>query len=164
MVFKVKIDSPEPAIRSEEPENGGGFIENPKILVPEGEYKLRYRNYETGFYFGSPKVILHLDIVEDDQYAGLPLARFYNVDRLTSQPGRYGNYVPPPNGNLVREFQRMISESVRTDRISYRRLKDKRILGEVVTVKTDRNREPLAETDLYSRISKLIRVLPDDDW
>ena len=150
--------------RDDEPAEGGGEVGGGTILVPDGEYVVRYLDYETGNYWGTPKVVVHFVIVESDNFEGSPVDRFYNATRLTSPPGRFGNYVAPACGDLIREFNRLTGSMERADRISFAKLKGKRIQAEVKRVQYDYCHEPLAEADQYSRISRLIRTLPDEDW
>ena len=77
------VEPPEP---DEEPDEGGGVVEGGTFLVPEGEYELRYVDYETADYFGGPKVVVHFAIIEPEEYAGLPIDRFYNVKSLDGPP------------------------------------------------------------------------------
>ena len=148
----------------EEPEEGGGSVDGECVLVPEGEYELQYVDYETASYYGSPKVVVHYAIVGPDEYAGLPVDRFYNAAKLTSPPGRFGKYVAPRRGDLFREFNRLIGKGERLDRLRFARLKGQRVIGEIQTVTTDHNHEELPEDERYSRIRKLLHVLPGDDW
>jgi hypothetical protein len=39
-----------------------------------------------------------------------------------------------------------------------------RIIAEIQTVRRDYQRQTLDEDDHYSRISKLVKVLPGEDW
>ncbi|MCH9026680.1 MAG: hypothetical protein IIA05_06130 [Proteobacteria bacterium] len=132
--------------------------------MPNGEYELRYLYYETAMYFGNPKVIVHCAIVAPDDCASLLVDRFYNVQRLIGPPRKYGNYVASRNCHLVREFRQVIGEASRRDRISFKTLKGKRLMGELEVVTWDYQNNPLPEENQYSRIAKLVRVLPDDDW
>ena len=145
-----------------EPEEGGGVIEGGCIAVPDGEYELRYSFYETGMFFGSPKVIVHFTIVASDEYAGLPVCRFYNVKKLTGEWGKYGKYKAPPRGDLAREYKRLVGEPNRTDRISFLVLKGKRILARLETVTRAYDWKDLAPDDQYSRVAELIRIIDDD--
>lgn len=149
---------------TEEPEEGGGTIDGECVLVPEGEYELRYVDYETGMFFGSAKVVVHYAIIDPEEYAGLPIDRFYNVQKLTGPPGRFGKYKAPRRGDLYREFKRLLGHDERRDRLRFARLKDQRVIAEIQTVKTDHKHEQLPEHDRYSRIRRLIKVLPGDDW
>ena len=78
--------------------------------------------------------------------------------------GRFGNYVALPRGDLIREFHRIVGKPGRRDRISFQQFKDKRIIGQMETVYVDYERNPLSEDQQYSRVGKLVRVLPDKDW
>ena len=149
---------------TEEPVEGGGVIDGENVLVPEGEYELRYVDYETANYFGDPRVTVHFAIIEPEDYAGLPIDRYYNVKKLTGPPRRFGKYIARRRGDLPREFNRIAGKSERLDRISFARFRDKRIIGDVCTVHRDHKKEPLPEEDQYSRIARLVRVLPGDDW
>ena len=148
----------------EEPDEGSGVVEGDTILVPEGEYELRYVDFETADYFGKAKVFVHFAIIKPEEYAGLPIDRYYSVKRLTGPPQRFGKYVAKPRGNLIREFKRIVGRADRLDRISFRRFKDLRIIAEMQTVRRDYQRRPLDEDDYYSKISRLVRVLPGEDW
>ena len=131
-------------------------------MVPEGEYELRYIDYETAIYYGNPKVIVHYAICAPEEYAGLPVDRFYNAKKLTSPPGRFGKYKAKPRGHLIREFRKLVGPAERLDRIAFARLRGKRVIGDVRTVRRDHNRESLSDNDQYSRVSRLLAVLPDD--
>ncbi len=157
------IDREAPPL-DEEPEEGGGVVEGETVLVPEGEYELRYVDYETAKYYGSPKVVVHYAIIEPEEFAGLPVDRFYNAKKLTGPPGPFGKYIAPRRGDLFREFKRLVGRAERLDRISFNKLKGKRIVGDVQTVVIDHNHEELPVDDRYSRIRRLVSVLPGEDW
>ena len=160
----MKVVDREAPPLDEEPDEGSGVVEGDTVLVPEGEYELRYVDFETADYFGKPRVIVHFSIIKPDDYAGLPINRFYNVKTLAGPPQRFGKYRAKPCGNLIREFKRIAGRANRLDRISFKRFRDLRIIAEVRTVQRDYLRQPLHEDDYYSRILRLIRVLPGDDW
>jgi len=160
----MKEDDREAPPLTEEPNEGGGIVDGECVLVPEGEYELRYVDYETATYYGSPKVVVHYAIVEPDEFAGLPVDRFYNAKKLTGPPGLFGRYIAPRRGDLFREFKKLVGHAERLDRLCFARLKGERVIGEIQTVKTDHKHEELSEDDRYSRIRRLIKVLPGDDW
>jgi len=149
---------------SEESSDGGGEIFGSCVLVPDSEYELRYVDYETALYFGNAKVIVHFAIIEPDEFAGLPVDRFYNVICLKGQPRRFGGYKARVRGYLVREYKTLVKEPTRLDRISFAALKDKRIIAELETVTHDHQHDPLPIDDQYSRVKRLIKVLPGEDW
>ncbi len=157
------IDREAPLL-DEEPEEGSGVVDGDSVLVPEGEYELRYVDFETADYFGKPKVIVHFSIIKPDDYAGLPINRFYNAKMLTGPPGRFGKYRAKSCGTLIREFKRIAGHANRLDRISFKRFRDLRIIAEVRTVQRDYLHQSLHADDYYSRIIRLVRVTPGDDW
>ena len=55
------------AVVTEEPAEGGGRMDGGCIAVPDGKYELRYMYYETGMYFGVPKVVVYLAIDASDE-------------------------------------------------------------------------------------------------
>ncbi len=149
---------------TEEPAEGGGTIEGGCIGVPNGKYELRYMYYETATYFGSPRVVVHCAIDASDQYAGVEVCRFYNVKEVTQPPGKYGDYVALPCGDLVREYTNLISEPERMNRISFRVLRGKRLLGRLARVTRSHSRDSLVPEHQYSKIKEFITVIPDDQW
>ena len=144
-----------------EPEDFDGIVEAPPMLVPAGQYTLAYNGYRTGRYFGGPKVILSLAILDPDKYAGIPLERFYNVDALIGPAGEKGKFKAPARGHLIREYQALIGNHPRPDRISFERLRKKRLLAEVETVERNHAGETIAQHASYSRVARLVRCLPE---
>jgi hypothetical protein len=140
----------------------GGTIDGECVLVPPGEYELRYRYYETLIYRRSPRLIVHLAIVAPDEYAGLPVERFYNVEKLTGPAKRYGDFVARRRGDLVREYRQIAGPTGRHDRLSFVAFKGQRIVGQIITVTTDHRRRELPEDEYYSKVDRLIRVLPHE--
>ena len=145
-----------------ESEDGGGVVEGGCIAVPDGEYELRYIFYETGMFFGYPKVIVHFAIDASDEYAGVPVCRYYNIKELTGEWGKYGKYKALPRGDLVREYKRLFGGPNRTDRISFQALRGKRILACLKKVTRAYDWKALAPDDQYSRVAELIRIIDDD--
>ena len=134
------------------------------IVLPPGRYEVRYCYYETGQYRDQAKVTVHFAVVSPEEYAGTPLERFYNVERLAGPPKRYGNFKAKGRGHLVRELSCLLGCPDRTDRLSFAGLKGKQIACEVETVVRDGDRLALPSDQQYSRIKRLIEVIPDDPW
>ena len=145
-------------------EDGVGTVDDCPVLVPPGIYVLGYSDYETASYFGRPRVTVRFGIVEPEEFAGLPLERFYNVKRLNSPPRKYGDFEAAPRGDLLREYRALTQDIGRLKRISFSRLKGKKIQAEVVTVQRDHAGNNLLEADRYSRIARLLGCLHDADW
>ena len=57
---------------SEEPAEGGGEIDEPLVLVPEGPYELVYEFYETKLNFGKPAYSSGFTITKWTVTFGLP--------------------------------------------------------------------------------------------
>ena len=145
-------------------EEGGGDIIGSCVVVPEGRYELRYMYYQTGYFKDQAKVTVFCAIIEPEDYAGLPVERFYNVDELKGPPKKYGGFGVSARRTLVREVRFLLGQPKRLDRISFAGLRDKRIIGELETVTNNYEKRPLSPDDQYSRIARFIEVLPDEDW
>jgi len=147
-----------------EDEEGGRFDPNdsPRLLK-DGTYRCRYAFYETrqAFGTGTPKVVLTFTVVEPHECEGIPIQRFYNVSRLTSEPKRGGGFVPPRTGGLVREMERLFGGATRRDRLwigKYFRSRDWLVI--VRTVSVDFKRLPLPEASRYSVIGTIVGPAP----
>jgi len=145
-----------------EPEDGIGEVVGACVLVPEGKYEVAYLSYETGKFFGQPKVMVHFSIINHDTYAGTPVDRFYNAMSLIGPPKRFGKYKAACRGDLVREHSRLVGEQKRSDRISFAILKEKCVLAQIDTVTRDYRNQPLPQDEQYSRISKLLEILSEE--
>jgi len=134
-------------------------------LIPCGEYVVKFQRYETRRFQGcGGKVFAYFCIVEDDQFAGSVVERFYNVDRLNGPPGDGGKFVAPVRGLLYREVTGILGASARPDRVPLARLRGKRIKAEIVAVRRDRNGIALPKCHWYNKIGRLIEALPDENW
>lgn len=157
--FPSDLDS-----QAEECPDGGGEIDGICVVVPDGEYEVRYDYYETTAAFRNTKVELHCAIIMPEEFAGVPISRYYNVPSLTGPPKRYGKFKAKPRGSLVREFRRLFDQPDRLDRISFARLKGRRLIVRVRTVTRGPDYQELPKHDQYSVIAELINIRPDDDW
>jgi hypothetical protein len=145
-------------------EDGVGIVDDCPVLVPPGIYVLGYSDYETASYFGRARVTVRFGIMEPEQFAGLPLERFYNVKRLIGTPRKYGDFQARARSDLVREYRALTQDQGRLDRISFSRLKGRKIQAEVATVQRDHAGNSVPDADQYSRIARLVRCLPDAEW
>jgi hypothetical protein len=146
-----------------EPE-GIGLVDDYNVLVPDGEYIVGYSYYETAEnYFGKPRVLLHFGIIKPEDYAGVPLTRFYCVKKVEHPGRKFGNFTPAARGDLVREFRRVVGDVGRLDRISFARFKGVKIRAQVKTVHKGSDGRLLEPDDQYSKISRLLGVVPDGD-
>jgi len=148
-----------------EDEEGGRFDPNDSLhRLEDGRYRCRYEFYETrpAFGLGRPKVAMTFTVVEPHEYQGIPIQRFYNVSRLTSEPKRGGGFVPPSKGDLVRDMERLFGGTSRRDRLAIRKNFGSRDwIVSVRTVGTDSKRRPLPEASRYSVIEAVIGPASD---
>ena len=159
----MKDDDREAPLLDEEPDGGGGEIIGNCIPIPPGIYEVRYMYYATGYFKDQAKVTVYFGIVDPEEYAGTPLERFYNVDSLKGPPKRYGNYRAKARGDLNREVGMLLGPVNRLDRISFAKLRGRRIICEVETVIMDRDKRPLPEDQYYSCIRRFVKVL-EEGW
>jgi len=160
----MKDDDREAPPLDEEPDEGGGEVIGNNIVIPSGNYEVRYMCYATSYFKDSAKVTIYCAVIEPDDYAGVPLERFYNVDFLKGPPKRYGKYRAKARGDLNREIGMLLGPIERLDRIGISGLREKRLICEVETVTTDRSKRLLPADQQYSCIRRFIKILPDSDW
>lgn len=134
-------------------------ISNELILIPEGDYKARFIDHECGVFFGRQPKLMAVFEIQEGNYQGVMLARYYNVKfsrgGLTKQRWKVGR-----SSDLLREF----SDSTM---LSYKRLDqlpmtDWRercdyVKATVKTVKTSSYQRQIAETAQYSVIQQINR-------
>ena len=129
------------------------------ILIPENIYTLGYDGYKTGLYFYTPKIKIGFVILDEGEYYGTRLSRFYRVDKLIGSPGRNGKFKPGGwSSNLIRDWTRLFGKPKRGDRLSLRRFKIGLIKGKVETVTKDGKGRPLPKDSYYSAITELISL------
>lgn len=127
---------------------------NPQeTLIPEGEYQVAYRSYETGYVYDRIVWFVRCEIA-DGPYRGLPLLRYYN------QPRR--DRPLPRSHNLALDFialaGRRPPRTLKPDEL----LSGCIVLARVVTVREQRNgKRPivLPEGAWYSKIDAFVRVV-----
>lgn len=159
----MKGDDHEAPPPTEEPVEGGGEISGALVLVPDGEYELRYMYYKTAYFMDQAKVIVYCVIIEPEYYAGLPIERFYNVDTLTGPAKKYGNFKTSPYRDIYREIDGLLGPPGRTDRLNPGWFRDKRLIGELKLVTSTYDKRPLLPEHQYSRIKRFIRIIPEDE-
>jgi len=129
------------------------------ILIPDNIYTLGYEGYKTGQYFYTPKIKVEFVILDEGEYHGTRLSRFYRVDRLTGAPGRNGKFKPGGwSSSFIRDWTRLFGKPKRGDRLSLRRFKIGLIKGKVETVTKDGKGRPLPKDSYYSAITELISL------
>lgn len=134
-----------------------------RSLVPEGRYRLRFRFHETSMMFKrAPKLTLWFAICDPDNpaspYAGTALARWYNVRELIGKAGKGGRFKAAAQGDLAHEYATLFRPTGRLDRISLDPFREAIVIGDVATVRENREQRDLPEACQYSVIRRLHSV------
>lgn len=132
-------------------------------LVPEGRYKLRFRFHETSTMFKrAPKLTLWFAICDPDDpaspHAGATLARWYNVRELIGKAGKGGRFKAAAQSDLAREYATLFRPTGRLDRISLDPFRENIVIGDVATVRENREQRDIPEACQYSVIRRLHSV------
>ena len=144
-----------------------GIVEDDLQLIPDGIYTVAYLFHETTLYKGDPKVVVHLSIVDDEDWSGLVFRRFYNVRSFAGKPKRFGGFRAGGCSKVVRQYRGLFKkEKHRRDRISLRRLEGRLIRARFRTTKIDGDGQSLPEASWYSVIDELIELVDQEqtDW
>jgi len=128
--------------------------------IPEGLYTVKYCGYETGKSWNSQKVTVKFAVVEGE-YAGVPLARYYNVRRLYEPIGPNGDFDVGDRSYLVKEFRSLFPDIRSTSEIDLDLYRSKSIRVKVVTTNKTGTGEELTGPNQYSVIRKLIEIIPE---
>jgi hypothetical protein len=132
----------------------------PALIAP-GEYDLLYLYHETGMLFAgkAPKLSLWFKVVTLGPFLDAKVARYYNVKRLLSKPGKRGRFAVGWHSELVLDYARLFGLPRRVDRLSLDGLKGVVVRGTVRTVRTNWKQKPMPECLTYSVIDSLNRVM-----
>lgn len=134
-------------------------IEGLRPLIPPGTYRLAYIGHYTMVFCRAPKVVLRFRVIENGPSFGVVLERFYNVKKLKGKPGKNGSFKVGASSDLVYEFCLISTGRIsRLDRLPLSLMKNAIIIGEVHTVKNNRNQKSLPELMRYSVIKELTGV------
>lgn len=136
-----------------------GIVEgNEWPLVPDGEYVMQCLWYETVLAFRTPKVILHMQIVEPGQHYGKILLRAYRVKELIGKRGKHGRFRVTRHQELFLALVRLHNRSLRYKQISLRALTKVVLRVTTRTVVTDYCGRPLPTSLHYSVVDQLVAV------
>jgi hypothetical protein len=127
-------------------------------LVPDGEYVMRLLHHETVVAFRTPKVVLHLQIVELGPHHGKRLLRAYRVKELIGKRGRGGRFKLNRRHELFLTLARLYDTRLRHDRISLRALTKVLLRATTRTVTTDYQGRPLPACLHYSVVDQLVGI------
>ena len=131
-------------------------IESELVLVPEGEYVLRYFDRQIRRMHGSEKLYMRFRIMMPSIYEGYFLTRYFNVRTRASEDRKkiHAGWM----SDLMREYVAIEGKKPRrTDEIRFKAFRERPILALVETVTHDSKKRLIPEPLQYSRISQLIR-------
>ena len=128
--------------------------------IPSGEYEVQMRKFKTAIMFGkAAKLIIDFVIVEQCDYFGLVLPKYYNVKRLIGRPQERGRFKVGATGDFARDYFRLLQVGHRRlDRLPMGVMEGVTFLAKVSTVKRARDRD-IPEALQYSKIERLIKVV-----
>ena len=127
--------------------------------IPEGTYTVKYCGYETGQSWNSKKVKVNFAIVEGE-YAGIPLARYYNAVHIYDPIGPGGHFDVGDRCHLLKEFRSLLPDVPSISEVDLELYQDKPIRVQVETINKTGTGEDLASSNQYSVIRKLIEIIP----
>lgn len=143
----------------EHQESSCAVVEGLRPLIPPGVYQLAYIDHYTTLFRKAVKVVMRFRVVDQGEYFGVVLERFYNAKRLIGKAGKNGRFKIGPSSDLLREFCSVAAGRVtRLDRLPLSAMKNWIIKGEVHTVEQSWRQEEIPQCARYSVIRKLIGV------
>ena len=134
-------------------------------LLPDGQYHVGFDYYETKYYFGkSPKVVMHFHIIDQGAWFGIPLTRWYSVERI-GKPRKGGSFKAKGQTSilLIEYFRCFPGQPTpkRLDRLPMNEWNKNGYLAKVVSVKENGKQVKLPEQLRYSKIETLLGVCND---
>ncbi len=141
-----------------------GIVEGDYPCIPDDIYTVTYLFHETVLFKGKPKVVVHVSIVDDEDWSGFEICRYYNLRSFTGKPKRFGGFRAGGCSKVARQFRSLFkSEKHRRDRISLRRLEGRLIKARLRTTKIDGDGQPLPKSCWYSVIDELIEFVDKEE-
>ncbi len=130
-------------------------------LIPEGNYDLQLKTWETRIMFGkAPKLVIWF-IVAEGEYVGAKIPAYYNVKRILGKAKKKGGFTVGKKSRFAREFFSLLDKAgisqggLRLDRLPISHLKN--VQAKVRTVK-EANNKPIPEFLQYSVIDSLLNI------
>ena len=126
------------------------------VLVPEGRYTLSLIGWFTGKFFArQPKVALIFKIVDQGEYFGAEVRRWYNIQRCIGKPGKNGRFKVVRGSDLLADFIRLVGLTTRRDRLALSKLQSVAITADVETVVRNRKQGEIPTPLRYSVVRSL---------
>jgi hypothetical protein len=122
------------------------MVDGSRPLIPEGPYSVQYLKHEKRIFFGTLKMYVHFEMVEQGQFFGTRLFKTYNFSSPLS-----------PGSDLYRDLLFLFGQRVpKNARLSMDLFKNVILRVRVRTVKRDRKQNPLPDYMQYSVIDSLL--------
>ena len=124
------------------------------VLVPKGEYRVEFRSWKKFWHFSRLDLVMGFEIVEKNDYFGEILPAYYRVTWNGEQ------IVAGWKSHFCRDYQQCFGAVERTDQFEIKEFENLVFLAEVREVTHDQGNRPLGEVNQYSRIGRLLEVVP----
>ena len=124
------------------------------VLVPKGEYRVEFRSWKKFWHFRRPDLVMWFEIVEENDYFGEILPAYYRVTWNGDQ------FMAGWKSNFIRDYQQCFGTVDRNDQFDTSEFEELVFLAEVREVTHDQEKRLLAKVNQYSRIGRLLEVIP----
>ena len=124
------------------------------VFVPNGEYRIILRHWKKFWHFSRLDLVMGFEIVEENDYCGVLLPKYYQVKWNGEQ------IVAGWKSHFCRDYQQCFGAGERTDQFEIKEFENLVFLAEVREVTHDQGNRPLGEVNQYSRIGRLLEVIP----
>ena len=132
-------------------------------LVPEGQYKVRFIQYETLKRFGSSKLRMEFQIIDFGDHFETSVCRYYTLHHLIGKPCVGGRFKPTAQTSVLLvhyyDCHPTAPRIKRLDRIPMDLWKDGEYIADVKTVSSNHRQHKLPEQLQYSKIDDLRRAV-----
>ena len=133
-----------------------------KPLIPDGGYNFKLVYHETKYMFGTPRLVLHMAVIDIGELHGITLPCYRNVDSLKGKPRKKGGFAPTRGGYFMIEYCNLVlGFNSRRDRISLNPYYNQILYARTSTVKLNNRKKKLPEQLWYSKVDELIELRGD---
>jgi hypothetical protein len=129
------------------------------VLIPEGEYQVKYLHHETKSGSFGPKVKITFQIISMGRYFEQIIHAWYNIKSSGKKSGRNPKIGLSRHSKLTNELLKVLQIKKRVDRLSLSDLKNHILVVKVRTVKTNSTQKQLASALHYSVVDSMVSCL-----
>ena len=131
-------------------------LESP-VFVPNGEYQVVLKDWKKFWHFRRSDLVMWFEILDQGDYYGELLPAYYRVTWNGEK------IAAGWKSHFCRDYQRCFGPVACLDQFTISSFENVLFLAEIREVISDQDGQPLGEVNQYSRIGRLIRVLPSLD-